>query len=125
MSMTGPVFSFDNINHSEDGETLSGSCLVAADMPFFNGHFPDLPIMPAVAQIEMIRELLEKHADWNTTIAGGSGLKFSGRIQPNDNLTIRLQRRSSGDISFSVENKTTVVSKGMLQSALHQGGTLG
>ena len=117
MSMTGPVFSFNNINHSEDGEILSGSCLVAADMPFFKGHFPGLPIMPAVAQIEMIQALLQQHADWNAVIAGGRGLKFTGRIQPDDSLTIRLQRRPSGDISFIVENKDTVVSKGSLQLA--------
>jgi len=113
--MTGPVFSFDPVSQSRDGETLSGSCLVAADMPFFKGHFPGLPIMPAVAQIEMIRALLQQHTDWNKAIAGGSGLKFTGRIQPNDSLIIRLQRRPSGDISFSVENKDTVVSKGVLQ----------
>ena len=80
-----------------------------------------MPIMPAVAQIEMIRALLEKHADWNTTITGGSSLKFSGRIQPNDRLTIRLQRRPFGDISFSIENKDAVVPKGILKMA---GGTL-
>ncbi|MEN8204905.1 MAG: hypothetical protein ABFS24_02720 [Pseudomonadota bacterium] len=117
MSLTAAVFSFEHVSQSRDGETLSGSCLVAADMPFFDGHFPGLPLMPAVAQIEMIRELLEKHADWNTMIAGGSGLKFSGRIQPDDKLTIRLQRRPSGDISFSVETRDTVVSKGILQTA--------
>ena len=120
--MTGPVFNFDNICHSRDGNALSCSCTVTADMPFFNGHFPGMPIMPAVAQIEMIRELLEKHADWNTIIAGGNGLKFSGRIQPNDSLTIRLQRRPSGDISFNVNNRDTEVSKGILQLA---GDTLG
>ena len=120
MSLTVTVFSFDPVSHSGDGNRLVTHCVVTADMPFFNGHFPGLPIMPAVAQIEMIRELLEKHAGWNTTIAGGSGLKFSGRIQPNDRLTIRLQHRPSGDISFSIENRDAVVSKGMLQT----GGTL-
>ena len=73
--------------------------------------------MPAVAQIEMIRALLENHSGWNVTIAGGSGLKFSGRIQPDDKLTIRLQRRPSGDISFNIENSVTLVSKGILQLA--------
>ena len=122
MSLTVAVFSFDPVSQSEDGETLTGRCLVAADLPFFNGHFPGLPLMPAVAQIEMIQALLEKHADWKSVISGGSGLKFTGRIQPDDSLTIRLQRRPSGDISFTVENSDAVVSKGILQLA---GGTRG
>ena len=117
MSLTVAVFSFDPVSQSEDGETLTGRCLVAADLPFFNGHFPGLPLMPAVAQIEMIHALLEEHADWKSVICGGSRLKFTGRIQPDDKLTIRLQRSTSGDISFSIENKDTVVSKGILQLA--------
>ena len=116
MSLTGPVFSFNNISHSRDGNVFSCNCLVGADMPFFNGHFPDLPIMPAVAQIEMINSLLQQ-TNWNAIIAGGRGLKFTGHIQPGDTLAIRLLRKSSADISFTVENNATVVSKGILQLA--------
>jgi len=85
-------------------------------MPFFNGHFPDFPIMPAVAQIEMIGSLLQ-HTNWNAIIAGGRGLKFTGHIRPGDTLVIRVQRISSGGTSFSVENNATLVSKGFLQLA--------
>lgn len=119
MSLTAAVFSFDAVSQSGGGDALVCHCTVAADMPFFKGHFPGMPLMPAVAQIEMIRALIEKHAEWNTTITGGSGLKFSGRIQPNDRLIIRLQRRPSGDISFNIESRNAVVSKGTLQT----GGT--
>ena len=116
MSLTVAVFSFDPVNHSGDGDVLVYHCVVTADMPFFNGHFPGMPIMPAVAQIEMINSLLQQ-TNWNAIIAGGRGLKFTGHIQPGDTLAIRLQRKSSGDISFSIENNATVVSKGLLQLA--------
>ena len=85
-------------------------------MPFFKGHFPDFPIMPAAAQIEMIKSLLQQ-TNWNAIITGGHGLKFTGCIQMGDTLAIRLQRKSSGDISFSVENNAVLVSKGLLQLA--------
>jgi 3-hydroxymyristoyl/3-hydroxydecanoyl-(acyl carrier protein) dehydratase len=116
MSLTGPVFSFDNISQSRDSNVFSCNCLVGADMPFFKGHFPDLPIMPAVAQIELINSLLQQ-TNWNAIIAGGYRLKFTGRIQPGDTLVIRLQRKSSNNISFTMENNATVVSKGFLQLA--------
>ena len=117
MSLTAAVFSFDAVSQSGGDDVLVCNCTVTADMPFFKGHFPGLPLMPAVAQLEMIRALLEKHSGWNVTIAGGSGLKFSGRIQPDDKLTIRLQRRPSGDISFNIESSDTLISKGILQLA--------
>jgi len=115
--MIGPVFSFDHISRSKDGNRFSGCCLVTADMPFFNGHFPQSPIMPAAAQIEMIQSLLQRHSDWHAIIVGGRRLKFSGRIGPGDSLDIQVQRTTSGDIGFKVKNGTTVVSKGTLQLA--------
>jgi 3-hydroxymyristoyl/3-hydroxydecanoyl-(acyl carrier protein) dehydratase len=116
MSLTGPVFNFDNIRHSRDGNILTCNCQVGADMPFFNGHFPALPIMPAAVQIEMLNSLLQQ-TNWNVIITGGRGLKFTGRVAPGDALAIRLQRESSGDASFSVANNVTVVSRGFLQLA--------
>jgi 3-hydroxyacyl-[acyl-carrier-protein] dehydratase len=117
MHMTAHVFRFDNIQYSRDGDVLSCNCAIAADMPFFNGHFPGMPIMPAIAQIEMIHSLLQQKTDWNAVITGGSGLKFSGRIKPGDRLAIQLQRMPSGDISFSLRNNAITVSKGTLKQA--------
>lgn len=115
--MTAPVFSFDDVSHSRDGDALSCRCVVAANMPCFDGHFPDMPIMPAAAQLEMIQSLLQQHTNWNAIIAGGSALKFSGRILPGTILAIRLQRTPSGTLGFSVVHNDTVVTKGTLQLA--------
>jgi len=115
--MTAPAFSFDGVSQSPDGDTLCCRCTVAADMPCFTGHFPGMPVMPAVAQIEMIQALLQQQAKWKTVIAGGSGLKFSGRIPPGACLTIRLQRRPGDELDFSVQHDTRVVSRGRLQLA--------
>jgi 3-hydroxymyristoyl/3-hydroxydecanoyl-(acyl carrier protein) dehydratase len=116
------MFRFDDISRSRAGDTLAGSCVVTANMPFFNGHFPGTPIMPAVAQIEMIQSLLQQHGNWNGAIVGGTGLKFARPIRPGDLLTIRLRRAPSGAISFVVEDHGGVASKGILQPV---GGPLG
>lgn len=115
--MTAPAFSFDAVSRSPDGDTLCCRCTVAADLPCFSGHFPGMPVMPAVAQIEMIQALLQQQAEWKPVIAGGSGLKFSGRIPPGACLTIRLQRRPGDELEFSVQHDTRVVSRGRLQLA--------
>ena len=128
MSMTGPVsgldgvFHFENLHRSRTGDVLICTCVISADMPFFSGHFPGMPIMPAVAQIEMIQSLLQQHAGRSTIIAGGTGLKFTSPIAPGDILTIRLQRVSGGEISFAVEHDAGVASRGRLKLT---GGALG
>ena len=107
------MFQFDAIEH--DRESLRCRCVIPTDLPCFNGHFPDLPIMPAAAQLDMLSALLQRHGDWGGDISGGSRLKFSGRIQPGDQLSIELQRLAPGKLRFSVATATGTAASGTLQ----------
>ena len=126
-----PAFQFSQVSQSADGNTLTGNWRPDADLPMFAGHFPGLPIMPAVAQIAMLQALIRQHSPWSTTtIIGGTKLKFSARIQPGDTLTLRLQRSgasfdtSSGTgsdigsdtdtVRFSITNQAGPASQGLL-----------
>ncbi|MCG6868202.1 MAG: hypothetical protein LJE91_05555 [Gammaproteobacteria bacterium] len=115
--MTVPVYRFDEIRRSSDGNTISCRYVVTEDKPFFSGHFPGNPIMPAVSQIEMLRAVMQLQPDWNSVIAGGAGLKFTGLVQPGDTLAIRIHRTRSSEIRFSIEKDATMVSKGTLSLA--------
>jgi 3-hydroxyacyl-[acyl-carrier-protein] dehydratase len=117
-----PGFRFSQLSLSDDRSTLSAQWAVAADTPMFAGHFPGLPIMPAVGQIALLQALIRQHSDWAATITGGSGLKFSARIQPGDQLSVRLQRidtesgsgPASRSVRFSIANQAGPTSKGVL-----------
>ena len=122
-----PAFQFSQISRSTDGDTLTGNWLPSAGMPMFAGHFPGLPIMPAVAQIAMLQALIRQHSPWSTTtIIGGTKLKFSARIQPGDTLTLRLQRSGArfdtgsdtssgtGTMRFSIASQAGPASQGVL-----------
>lgn len=111
------VFRFDNLSRSSDGTTISCSCTITPDMPFFQGHFPGRPIMPAVAQLDMIQSLLQQHAGWNGALTGGDAIKFSGQVRPGDSLAIHIQRGPEGAITFSISNENTLASKGTLRLA--------
>ena len=118
-----PAFQFSQVSQSADGNTLTGNWRPDADLPMFAGHFPGLPIMPAVAQIAMLQALIRQHSPWSTTtITGGSKLKFSARIQPGDMLILRLQRSGArfdtgsgtGTVRFSIANQAGPASQGVL-----------
>ena len=111
--MTMPTFSFSDVHQSADGNTISAAWLPLADLPMFAGHFPGLPIMPAVAQIALLQALISQHSDWGQQISGGSKLKFSSRIQPGDPLTLTLDRRD-GSVRFSIARQSGPASKGVL-----------
>ena len=125
-------FQFSQPSLSQDGSTLSANWAVAADAPMFAGHFPGMPIMPAVAQIALLQALIRQHSPWPATIIGGRGLKFSARIQPGDLLNVRLQRIDAGigtdddpgtdSVRFSIANQAGPTSKGVLTlSGAHDG----
>src|ERR1044072_4757966 len=69
--------------------SAQGRWTVPTDLPFFNGHFPGRPILPAVATVDYIVTWLEKQL-------GGSQLKlqevksakFAAPITPG--LTIQI-----------------------------------
>ncbi|HIB76518.1 MAG TPA: hypothetical protein EYO58_02635, partial [Flavobacteriales bacterium] len=50
--MTVSLFNFEEITQHDNGTMLSCHCLISADMPFFNGHFLNFPIMPAAADMQ-------------------------------------------------------------------------
>ncbi len=70
--------------------------------------------MPAVAQLGLIGALLKTHSRWGQTIVGGRALKFLDRIKPNDEIEIRLVRKSLTEISFTLERESILLTKGML-----------
>jgi 3-hydroxyacyl-[acyl-carrier-protein] dehydratase len=49
----------------------------------FEGHFPGLPVVPGVCMLQMIRELMEVHAEKELKIAAADNMKFLSVINPD------------------------------------------
>ena len=79
---------------------------VSINEPFFNGHFPGIPIMPGVLIIESMAQagailgLLEQEADLSKTLVYFMGIdeaRFRKPVVPGDQMRIvvNLLRRKS------------------------------
>lgn len=66
------------------------SIQVADDSPWFSGHFPDNPILPGVAQLEMIVTLLSETTGMPLKLTGMSRVKFRKIVRPGDLLDIQV-----------------------------------
>lgn len=82
---------------SEDGK--SAVCLknVSANEPFFQGHFPDFPIMPGVLVVEALAQsaaaglLAEKLGTGKIgVLAGLDGFRFRRPVRPGDALRLEV-----------------------------------
>lgn len=79
--------------------TIVGIKNVTANEPFFQGHFPEEPVMPGVLQIEamaqcgglLVLSQLEEPERWSTYFLKIDGVKFTHKVVPGDTLLFRVE----------------------------------
>lgn len=72
---------------------------VTSDEPFFQGHFPQEPVMPGVLQIEamaqcgglLVLSQLQDPEKWSTYFLKIDGVKFRHKVVPGDTLLFRVE----------------------------------
>ncbi|WP_409433673.1 3-hydroxyacyl-ACP dehydratase FabZ [Litorimonas sp. RW-G-Af-16] len=89
---------------------IEATSFVDPASPFFEGHFPDLAIMPGVLLIETVAQAGALIVSLNTGLSEGSFIAFSGveqakfrrPVYPNETLTVkaRITRARAGYYKF-------------------------
>ncbi len=64
---------------------------VPADLPCFLGHYPDLPILPGVVQIDWVMQLAVRHLQCGQPSATDFRIKFKRLIAPCAPLALTLR----------------------------------
>ena len=72
---------------------------VTSNEPFFQGHFPQEPVMPGVLQIEamaqcgglLVLNQVEEPERWSTYFLGITDVKFRQKVVPGDTLLFRVE----------------------------------
>jgi 3-hydroxyacyl-[acyl-carrier-protein] dehydratase len=100
-----PFLLVDRIVELEPGLRAVGIKNVTQNEPFFQGHFPDYPVMPGVLIIEAMAQVGAvgvmaggEHKEKLALFAGIDGVRFRRQVVPGDVLTMeveidRLKRR--------------------------------
>ena len=74
---------------------------VLPDSPWFDGHFPEDPILPAIAQLEMAFDVIKMCGKQNLTVAGFKKVRFKKIIRPRQKLQIIATSRKSEEGSYA------------------------
>ena len=72
---------------------------VTGNEPFFQGHFPQEPVMPGVLQVEamaqcgglLVLNTLENPAEWSTYFLKIDGVKYRQKVVPGDTLIFKVE----------------------------------
>lgn len=102
-----PMLLVDRVLEFHDGDYVIGQKNVSSNEEFFNGHFPEMPIMPGVITLEALAQLgvifarlCSDGVDGNGlyVFAGCDSVKFRRPIVPGDvvKLKMKLIKRRGG-----------------------------
>lgn len=65
--------------------------------PWFSGHFPDNPILPGIAQLKMVSDLISTSSGRDMYLSGVTRVKFRKIVKPGDVLDINVTPGSKKD----------------------------
>ena len=93
-----PFLLVDRIEELEPGVRAVGLKNVTQNEPFFQGHFPDYPVMPGVLIIEAMAQVGAvgvmaggDHKDKLALFAGIDGVRFRRQVLPGDVLRMEVE----------------------------------
>lgn len=93
-----PFLLVDRIEEVEPGVRAVGVKSVTQNEPFFQGHFPDYPVMPGVLIVEAMAQVgavgvmsVEEYRGKLALFAGIDGVRFRRQVVPGDVLTMEVE----------------------------------
>jgi 3-hydroxyacyl-[acyl-carrier-protein] dehydratase len=92
-----PFLLVDRVLELKPGESCIGIKNVSANEPFFQGHFPEKPIMPGVLIVEAMAQVgavalmaLDENKGKLAVFAGIDKVRFKRQVVPGDVLRIEV-----------------------------------
>lgn len=93
---------FDYLDEKVDGASWVAHCIVDENLPCLQGHFPNKPILPAIAQLDMLIGFVSSVKQAACVIEAAHALKFIQPILPQDRVQLILDV-SNRDVKFTID----------------------
>jgi 3-hydroxyacyl-[acyl-carrier-protein] dehydratase len=99
-----PFLMVDRVIETKKGESLSALKNVSINEPFFEGHFPQQPIMPGVLILEALAQAtgllafssgMVDHEKKIYMLVGIDKARFRGQVLPGDQLILNVRLKRS------------------------------
>ena len=114
-----PFLLVDRVIECDMESRIVGMKNVTTNEPFFQGHFPDFPIMPGVLIIEALAQVacilalkkLKKEGHGSVFFTGIDGAKFRQPVRPGDQLRLELLKIKQRGTLFRFKGRAYVGDK--------------
>lgn len=110
-----------SIAHGADTKEITARVCTSADSFWFDGHFPDEPILPGIGQLGMVADVLGAFFDRPVTVTGVRRVKFRRLVRPGEELSITAKQKTTNAYSFRMTTGSDeMVSSGIMTIALNK-----
>ena len=121
-----PFLLVDKIIECDDDSQIVGIKSVTINEPFFQGHFPEFPVMPGVLIVEAMAQVacilamrvLKKEGHSSVFFTGIDGVKFRKPVVPGDVLRLELTKTKQRGELFRFDGKALVEGKVVTQGSI-------
>ena len=107
-------YSFIEVIQQEKDEIIA-QVTTDGRSPWFSGHFPDNPILPGIAQLKMVADIIGASRKEDLRMAGLSRVKFRKIVRPGELLDIHATIGKLKDqYAFRITSSNEEVCSGMM-----------
>ena len=94
----------ENVISKEDGNVVL-EFVIPITSDFFDGHFPEYKLLPAVAQFEVVTRFSKKYLGTQRYVPSIKRIKFSAPIRPDTKIHLELKRNlAKGTVAFNMSD---------------------
>ncbi|WP_413293194.1 hypothetical protein ACLSU7_17550 [Bdellovibrio sp. HCB185ZH] len=80
---------------TKSGEALEVEIQPSPTWPYFSGHFPQMPILPAVAMIDISQHFIQEMIQSKNLLSNISSFRIKNPVSPNDKVVVKIQKENS------------------------------
>lgn len=84
--------------------SVAATVVVPSASPWFSGHFPGDPILPAIAQLGIVFEIIQKASEGAIIPKSVHRIKYRRIIRPEEAIHISLVQTKDKPDSFSFQS---------------------
>ena len=86
----------------------------SSDEPFFKGHYPDFPVTPGVMLIDRAVTAAKNMLGRDFILKGIKKVKFSNPVFPDEAVSLKVEPRGEGEISYCFSKEGMLCASGIL-----------
>lgn len=119
LSVSG--YALSEISMSEES-VITARFIVGPDSPWFDGHFPGNPIVPGIAQMSMIFDLMQRTMGPDLKLEGFKRVRFKQLIRPDTPISVLIKpaKKTPNRFEYQLTADRKIVCTGFIDIRIDQ-----